>query len=253
MSTDAAGNVLLDHLPTPVIGTFWPYSGDKSAKLVGVTAARRRVLIEQTALTLRDLLETNVGAEVLVNEGTAPYPATIIGFPTRTSEELAATMPPLSPEPLPQKGNLILLKTAEGTKVVNADRIQDVKFLSKYKTALANEEFRNLLTLKLDWTGGKPEKAADVGIMYLQKGVRWIPNYPVTGEEGTKYFPGLEILHCKRFKNRPGNKELYASLSWEDVGWSFGQEEGWKFVSCCVCEKNWQAVTGEAPTQFFGR
>src|SRR6266851_2882008 len=179
MPTDAAGNVLLDHLPTPVIGTFWPYSADKNAKLVGVTAARRRVLVEQTALNLRELLETNSGAEVLVNEGTAPYPATIIGFPTRTSEELAATMPPLSAEPLPQKGNLILLKTAEGTKVVNVDRIQDVKFLGKYKTALANEEFRNLLTLKLDWTGGKPERSADVGIMYLQKGVRWIPNYLV--------------------------------------------------------------------------
>lgn len=179
MPTDAAGNVLLDHLPTPVIGTFWPYSVDKNVKLVGVTAARRRVLVNQTALTLRDLLESNPGAEVLVNEGTAPYPATIIGFPTRTSEELTITMPPQSAEPLPQKGNLILLKTAEGTKVVNVDRIQDVKFLGKYKTTLANEEFRNLLTLKLDWTGGKPEKTADVGIMYLQKGVRWIPNYLV--------------------------------------------------------------------------
>jgi hypothetical protein len=179
MPTDAAGNVLLDHLPTPVIGTFWPYSAEKNAKLVGVTAARRRVLVEQTALNLRELLETNSGAEVLVNEGTAPYPATIIGFPIRTSEELAATLPAHSAEPLPQKGNLILLKTAEGTKVVNVDRIQDVKFLGKYKTALANEEFRNLLTLKLDWTGGKTEKTADVGIMYLQKGVRWIPNYLV--------------------------------------------------------------------------
>src|SRR5713101_8553627 len=68
MPTDAAGNVLLDHLPTPVIGTFWPYSVEKNAKLVGVTAARRRVLVEQTALTLRDLLESNPGAEVLVNE-----------------------------------------------------------------------------------------------------------------------------------------------------------------------------------------
>jgi len=75
----------------------------------------------------------------------------------------------------------------------------------------------------------------------------------VSGKEGTKYFPGLWISHYKLFKNRPGNKDLYASLSWEDVGWSFGQEEGWKFVSCCVSEKNWQAVIGEAPTQFFGR
>src|SRR5207253_2344991 len=140
MPTDAAGNVLLDHLPTPVIGTFWPYSADRSAKLMGVTAAKRRVLVEQTALNLRDLLESNIGADVLVNEGTAPYPATIIGFPKRTSEELAATLPPHSPEPLPQKGDLVLLKTAEGTKVVNVARIQDVKFLGKYNTALASEE-----------------------------------------------------------------------------------------------------------------
>ena len=26
MPTDAAGNVLLDLLPTPVLGTFWPYA-----------------------------------------------------------------------------------------------------------------------------------------------------------------------------------------------------------------------------------
>src|SRR5207253_5508207 len=86
MPTDAAGNVLLDHLPTPVIGTFWPYSAAKNAKLIGVTAARRRVLVEQTALVLRELLECNIGAEVLVNEGTGPYPATIVGLPARSSE-----------------------------------------------------------------------------------------------------------------------------------------------------------------------
>lgn len=181
MPTDESGHVLLDHLPTPVIGTFWPYSADKKAKLAGVTAARRRVLVEQTALVLRDLLECNVGAEVIINEGTppGPYPATIVGLPARSSEELGITQPPMSGEPLPQKGGLILLKTTEGTKVVNIDRIQDVKFLSKYKTKVANEEFRNLLRLKLDWEAGKLEKSADVGLMYLQKGVRWIPNYLV--------------------------------------------------------------------------
>jgi hypothetical protein len=178
MPTDAAGNVLLDHLPTPVIGTFWPYSVDKDVRLTSVTAARRRVLVEQTALTLRDLLEANVGADVLVNEGSAPYPATIVGFPKRSSEELETTSPQTA-EPLPQKGSLILLKTAEGTKVVNVDRIQDVKFLAKYKTELANDEFRNLLTLKLDWGQARAGKTADVGLMYLQKGVRWIPSYLV--------------------------------------------------------------------------
>ena len=26
LPTDAAGNVLMDYLPSPVLGTFWPYS-----------------------------------------------------------------------------------------------------------------------------------------------------------------------------------------------------------------------------------
>src|SRR5204862_985943 len=79
---------------------------------------------------------------------------------------------------LPIKGNVVLLRKAEGVKVVSIDRIEDVVFTSKHKSTLSNEEFRNLLTLKLDWTGA-PEKTADVGMVYLQKGVRWIPSYKV--------------------------------------------------------------------------
>src|SRR5882724_3792861 len=36
MPTDEHGNVLMDYLPTPVIGTFWPYSADKHARLTAV-------------------------------------------------------------------------------------------------------------------------------------------------------------------------------------------------------------------------
>jgi hypothetical protein len=76
----------------------------------------------------------------------------------------------------------------------------------------------------------------------------------VAGEKGTKYYPGADILHAKRFKNRPSNKELYAAISSEEeVGWSFEQDKGWKFVSCAVCEKSWHEAIGEKPTRFFGR
>src|SRR6266702_6680448 len=70
MPTDAAGNVLLDNLPTPVLGTFWPYCADKKATLRSVTAGRRRVKVERTALTLRELIEANPGADVVVTEQT---------------------------------------------------------------------------------------------------------------------------------------------------------------------------------------
>ena len=185
MPTDAAGNVLLDYLPTPVLGTFWPYSADKNVPLHGVTAGRRRIAVERTAVTLRNLVEANAGSDAMItetpptNQPAAPYQATIVGFLTRTAAELKATAPAGTGELLPQKSNLLLLKTADGTKAVNFETIRDVKFLGKLKEKTTEEEFRNLLTLHLAWPNNKPEKTVEVGMAYLQKGIRWIPNYRV--------------------------------------------------------------------------
>src|SRR5580698_4490547 len=62
MPTDANGNVVMDYLPTPVVGTFWPYASEKGATLAGVTASQHKVLIDQTAVSLRELIEANIGA-----------------------------------------------------------------------------------------------------------------------------------------------------------------------------------------------
>ena len=52
VATDDAGNVHLDYLPSPVIGTFWPYSADPKVKLESVAAGKHRVELERTALSL---------------------------------------------------------------------------------------------------------------------------------------------------------------------------------------------------------
>ena len=180
MATDDHGNVVMDYLPTPVLGTFWAYSSESRARLAGVLASQNRVQVERTALTLREMLEANIGAEVLITEaGTNQYPATIAGLPERSSEEQDATNPPNSGERLAQPGNLILLKTGEGIRAIPVERIQDVTFKQPPKPAVAHEEFRSLLTLKLDWGRAGPAKSARVGLFYLQKGVRWIPSYKV--------------------------------------------------------------------------
>ena len=180
MPVDASGNVLLDLLPNPVLGTFWPYSLDKKATLQSVTAGRRRVKVERTAITLRELIEANLGAEVVISEGSKPaYPATIVRFLSRSSEELDATLPPTGTEHVPIKGNILLLKTIEGTRAVPVEHITDVKFVGKYETKVSEEEFRNLLTMKLDWAGQPSANSAEVGMAYVQKGIRWIPNYRI--------------------------------------------------------------------------
>src|SRR4051794_9963684 len=146
------GNVLLDMLPTPVLGTFWPYSLDKNAALHSVTAGRRRVKVERTAMTTRELIEANAGAEVVITEGSKPsYQATIVKLLVRSPEELEATLPPGSGEHLAIKSNVLLLKTIEGTRAVPIEQITDVKFVGKYETKIGDEEIRNLLTMRLDW------------------------------------------------------------------------------------------------------
>ena len=180
MPVDAAGNVLLDLLPNPVLGTFWPYTVAKGTTLHSVTAGHRRVAVDRTALTVRELIEANPGADVVITEGTKPaYPATIVKLLSRSADEVEATALPTGADPLPVKGNVLLLKTVEGTRAVSIDAVTDVKFVGKYETKLSGEEYRNLLTMKLDWAGQPAAKSAEVGMAYVQKGIRWIPNYRV--------------------------------------------------------------------------
>lgn len=184
MPVDDSGNIVMDYLPCPVIGTFWPFSADKKAKLTAVTASQHKVLVNRTALNLRELIEANINADVIVTEMNGStslvYSATILDLPEQSGDEQEAVNSPNSGEKLTQKGNVVLFKTEKGTKVVNLERIQDISFVGKYKKILPREEFRNLLTLKLDWVDKKPQKEADMGLLYLQRGIRWIPNYKVT-------------------------------------------------------------------------
>jgi hypothetical protein len=181
VQTAPGGGVLLDYLPSPVLGTFWPYSKDRAVKLSAVTASTRRVSIARTALSIRELLEGNPGAKVTVTEQTGkPYPARIVGVPTRSGEELEETSPPNADPQLPVKGSIILLETTSGVSAVPLDRIRSVAFAGSPNRKSTNEEFRNVLTLKLEWGNRAPAAEAHVGMVYLQKGIRWIPEYRVT-------------------------------------------------------------------------
>jgi hypothetical protein len=180
LPTDAKGHVLMDYLPAPVIGTFWPYAAGKEARLTGVVAGRRLVKTERTALAIRELLEANTGATVEISDDrTNRYTATVMGFPARSIEEQERTSPDAAGEKLPLKSNVILLRTSEGVKAVPVEQIRDVTF-KEFKGMTMHEEYRNVLTLNLDWNGKQPARQAEVGLMYLQKGIRWIPSYKLT-------------------------------------------------------------------------
>lgn len=187
MPVDSSGNVVIDYLPAPVLGTFWPYSADEDAELRAVTAGKRKVLVEKTALTVRETIEANIGETVIVTErpSNVSYEAMIVGVPTRSGDEFEALTPSSSDKRLPEKGSVVMLKTENGVKTLDLSRIVDVTFPEGGKSKVSVEEFREFLTLDLKWQG-KPRPEAKVGMAYLQRGIRWIPSYSIAIDDQGK-------------------------------------------------------------------
>ena len=92
VAVDAKGSAVLRHLPAPVMGTFWAGATDEGVGLAAVTASQGRVRVERTALSLKELVDANPGAELLVtevppaNRDPVPYEATILPAPMQSSE-----------------------------------------------------------------------------------------------------------------------------------------------------------------------
>ena len=192
VAVDAAGAAVLRHLPAPVLGTFWAGANDEGVAVAAVTASRNPVVVNRTALTLKELIDANPGAKLLVTEippasrDPIPYEATLLAAPVQTSAELEALAPPGEGAKLPVASDLVFLATDEGTRVIPLSRIQDVTFLGANPapaTTLGRAEFRNTLTLRMVRRGAAAEPLtageADVGLMYVQRGLRWIPSYRI--------------------------------------------------------------------------
>ena len=191
VAVDAKGNAVLRHLPAPVMGTFWAGATDEGVGLAAVTASQGRVRVERTALSLKELVDANPGAEVLVtevppaNRDPVPYEATILAAPVQSSEELESLAPPGDGPKLPVASDLVFLRTDAGTRVLPLSRIQDITFRAGPAEKLGREEFRSTLTLSMirrgagDGVAPLAEGEAGVGLMYVQRGLRWIPSYRV--------------------------------------------------------------------------
>ncbi|MHC4214873.1 MAG: hypothetical protein ACYSWP_16040, partial [Planctomycetota bacterium] len=179
--TDIEGNVVLDYLPRPVLGTFWAYSANPKVKLSAVVTGKRIISLDRTALNIRELIEGNVGARVRIKQDDKEqqYDAIIVGIPQRSSEELRRTSPPGTEDRLPEHGEILMLKVAEGVKAVPIGQIEEVTFLDEPHSDVGRHEFRNIMTLKLDWQKRKIQESANVGMVYVQRGIRWIPSYRI--------------------------------------------------------------------------
>ena len=150
------GEATMEGLPQPVLGTFWPYAAQSGVTLTSVTAGLKDVPGERGAATLKELFALNVGKPATIREiDGALYSATVLSV----------------------TDGLILLQTEQGVKATEPGRIRDATFAGgQLVRSLPSPTTKAQLTLKLSGASGGRAK---VGVMYLQKGLRWIPSYKI--------------------------------------------------------------------------
>jgi len=158
VATDKAGDVILGDLPTPVMGTFWPHSRDKRAKLKTVVSGSQKHKTETAARSLADLLKANAGQEATITDA--------------DNREIKGVI-------VQCESGMVLVRNDRGVRAMSVSRVRDVTLPNKFKGKVEREGTRHVLTYDLEWAKGKPAKTADVGMVYLQKGIRWIPNYRI--------------------------------------------------------------------------
>ncbi|TVQ32736.1 MAG: hypothetical protein EA376_05065 [Phycisphaeraceae bacterium] len=176
VKTDERGWVVLNRLPTPILGGFWPFTNEPGATLGAAIAGAATVEGERRAVSIPDLLRGNVGARCVVSIGSERVEAKIL-------ETLTPEAPPApghagfgATRPVHQ-ASLVLLETESGVRVIPVASIRELEFFDTPELVYSTQEQGHVLTLALDWGDHDPSEAADVGLLYLQKGVRWIPSY----------------------------------------------------------------------------
>lgn len=162
MPTNDAGDVTLDELPQPILGTFWAFENQPDAALRSVKAAHIEEKIAVEPGSLADLLTMGVGSHLTLTLNDAN---TVTG-------SLVAVLGGAGGTALVQSESLVAIPTSD---------IRRVHFTDSSIARARREQTvqRDQLTIDLGWDRS-PADSADVGMMYLQKGLRWIPSYRVT-------------------------------------------------------------------------
>jgi len=196
------GAVVLDYLPEPVLGTFWAYARGQRVTLQSVVARTDEVEETRTAINLTELLRANAGRNVTlslkVGDEVDSIQGSLVGVPEREAERETTTSAqrlydyrlnryvetPASTqaETVTERGDVVLIQNDDGLLALPISTVVGITVKGDAGRTVTEKVKKNRLRLNI--AGGRGEST--VGMTYLQKGLRWIPEYKVTIDDEGK-------------------------------------------------------------------
>ena len=165
LGSDAGAQVALDELPRPVLGTFWPFVTGGDARLRSAKAGMEEVEVTRPAVTVLEIARANVGKQVSVE--------------VRDGELVTGEL-----RAIPEHegaGQVLLVAQDSLVHAVAIERVRGLSVDGAVVDVVTVQERRPRLVLDVEGGG----EGARVGVVYVQKGFRWIPSYRVDlGDDG---------------------------------------------------------------------
>ena len=159
LPADHRGSVVLDELPTPVLGTFWPYASG-GARLVHAKAARVESDTDADVVDLQQLVEANTGRKARVKDAQGEEFAGVLRPHKRRIDSDASA-------------SILVVESESGSRALTLGSVRWVEIEGVPVRTLSRKETKEQLTLQLTGNGSD----AKVGVVYVQQGLRWIPSY----------------------------------------------------------------------------
>ncbi|MFT5423996.1 MAG: hypothetical protein ACI89L_001788 [Phycisphaerales bacterium] len=187
VATNAAGDVVLHELPQPLLGTFWADELEAGAQLRAVTSSIIEIDQDFEPGSLPDLLMQNIGARIEFKDiRNHERHGVLLSILQANGERVA-----LIDETENSTGDEA---DHPGTRIaaIPLNNLRDVRFVgSSPKTTVTRKVSAERMTLDLEWDGA-PEAQADISLMAVEHGLRWIPAYRITMLEDDRVLIELE-------------------------------------------------------------
>jgi hypothetical protein len=153
------GWCVTNSVPSASLGTFWVYSANENVAVDQVITGQPQDVFVESPENLAQLLERNVGKNVtLKTTKDDKYSGTLLYASVSTDRYSSMS--------------IAVLRSGSSTMAVPINQISSVT-LSSDTYRIGQQDGKQLRILVTGQESGK----CNIGMMYLQKGVRWIPSY----------------------------------------------------------------------------
>jgi len=191
-------------VPVPVLGTFWTFTTEKDAVVDVVRCGMVDTKVERACMTFDEIMQVNTGKVVTLREtikdnAAAVHTGKLLGILENESpvESIAVrtTQPTydiygryISGEVVPETtvakartmAGFVMLETDKGVEMIKRENITGISIGdSKPSTSFPEKRSERELAMHVVSKGKPVTRECEVGMAYLQKGLRWIPEYRI--------------------------------------------------------------------------